>query len=264
MRSQTSVSLAFVGILFIAASCMNGQEVPIPPGTAIPVVFTHTIEAGKAKPSDIVTAKASQAVFLPGGRVLPKGATISGHVTESTAFVFDSAPYAVQRPSVLSIHFDKVVFGGSMIPLSLSVRAISDPVQTHEAEMVHYVGDFDSVGTRTLIGGSSVSPLESAVLSPEGDVIGYVREHGIFARLIAGDEPRADRSLHCIGTNAEQSVDIFSANACGVYGFDSVTMSAVGKSSGTFVLESRRRNVKLYAGSAALLQGTETTPSASL
>lgn len=264
MRSQISVSLAFAGILFIAANGMNGQETPIPPGTAIPVIFTHAIDAGKAKPSDIVTAKTSQVVFLPGGRVLPKGATVSGHVTESTAFVFDSAPYAVQKPSVLSIHFDKVAVNGLTIPVSLSVRAISDPVQTHEAEMVHYVGDFDSTGTRILIGGSSFSPLESAVASPNGDVAGYVREQGVFARLIAGDELRADSALHCSGTNGEQSINIFSANACGVYGFNAMTMSDIGKSNGTFVLESRRHNVKLYAGSATLLQVTEPGSSASL
>jgi len=258
MRLQTSISLAILGIVSMAASSIYGQVAPIPSATAIPVIFTHTIVAGVAKPNEIVTARTNQVVFLPNGQVLPKGATVSGHVVESTAFVFDSTPYAAQKPSVLSIHFDKVVVSGSTIPVSLSVRAISGPVQAREAETVHYVGDYDSVGTRTLIGGSSFSPLENAVLSPKGDVVGYVREQGVFARLIAGDELQKSSPFHCSGTNTEQSVDLFSADACGVYGLEAVSMPDNGSRSGAFILESRHHGVKLYAGSAALLQVTES------
>ncbi len=257
MRSQIRTSLVFLGIVSIAVGSIYGQAAPIPVSTAIPVIFTHTSEAGLTNPSEIVTAKTTQAVFLPSGQVLPKGAIVLGHVVQSTAFMFDSAPYAIQKPSVLAIHFDKVVAGGSTIFVSLSVRALSDPVQTHEANVVHYAGDFDTVGTRYLIGGSSFSLLENVVSSRSGDVVGYVRPQGVFARLIAGDELQGDMSVHCSGTGAEQSVDIFSANACGVYGFDTVSMSDNGGRNGTFVLESRRHKVKLYAGSAALLQVIE-------
>lgn len=251
MGSQIRTSLAFLGIVSLAVGSLYAQKAPIPASTAIPVTFTHTLEAGMARPSEMVTAKTNQAVLLPGGQVLPKGSIVQGHVVQSTAFAFDSTPYAEQKPSVLSIHFDKVVVGGTAIPVSLSVRAISGPAQTYEASIVRYANDSDTAGTRNLIGGSSFSPLDNVVTSPTGDTVGYVREQGVFARLLAGDD--LDSTLQCSGTVAEQSVDIFSANACGVYGLAAVSMTDNG-GNGTFVLESRRHPVKVYAGSAALLQ----------
>jgi len=248
----------------MATAGIHGQGAPIPPATAIPVTFTRTIEAGTAKPNDVVTAKTNQAVYLAGGKVLPKGATVTGHVVESTAFVFDSTPYAVQKASVLSIHFDNVTANGSTIPVNLSVRALAGPVQAREAESVHYAGESDTTGTRVLVGGSSFSPLDSAVLSVQGDVTGYVRKQGVFARLIAGDALREGSSFHCSGTNSEQSVDIFSADACGIYGLDSLSMADNGERSGAFVLESHRHSIKLHAGSAALLQVTDPAALASL
>jgi hypothetical protein len=228
------------------------------------VTFSSAIEAGTAKPNQVVTATTTQAVYLAGGQVLPKGATVTGHVIESTAFVFDSTPYAVQKASVLSIHFDKVTANGSTIPVSLSVRALAGPVQAREAETVHYAGEYDTAGTRVLVGGSSFSPLDSAVLSVQGDVTGYVRNEGVFARLIAIDALQEGSNFRCSGTNAEQSVDIFSAEACGIYGLDSVSMADNGWKSGAFVLESHRHNIKLYAGSKALLQVTDPAALASL
>jgi hypothetical protein len=203
-------------------------------------------------------------VHLASGQVLPAGATVSGRVVESTAFVFDSTPYAVQKASVLSIHFDKVVANGSTIPVSLSVRALSDPVQTREAETMHYAGEYDTAGTRVLVGGSNFSPLDSAVTSAKGDVTGYVRSEGVFARLIASDALQGGSSLHCGATATEQSVDIFSADVCGVYGLDTVSMTDNGSRNGAFVLESHRHSIKLYAGSTALLQVTEPATLASL
>jgi hypothetical protein len=75
--------------------------------------------------------------------------------------------------------------------------------------------------------------------------------------LLASDYVAGDSTLHCNATSTEQSVGIFSANACGVYGLDEASMPENGSSGkGAFVLESRHETVKLYAGSAALLQVT--------
>ena len=61
--------------------------------------------------------------------------------------------------------------------------------------------------------------------------------------------------LHCEGTDTEQSVAIFSASACGVFGYDSITLTRNGSGSGgTFRLESRHDTVKIYARSTALVQ----------
>ncbi len=256
-RLTRSVALAGLLALGCFAITYPSQAETIPPSTAIPVIFTQTLEAGTTRPGATVVARTTEAVYLPQGQVLPTGTTLIGHVVESARFHFDPAPYAVQTPSALAVRFDEIAEGGSRIPVILEVRAISGPVAAHEASILHYRDETDTTGTRILIGGSEFSPLESAVLAPDGDIAGYSRAQGVFARLLTGDYFAGDSMLHCEGTNTEQSVGIFSANACGVYGLDEVSMPENGNhGNGAFVLESRHDTVKLYAGSAALLQVT--------
>jgi hypothetical protein len=250
-----AVFVAILGLGCIAAPSILAQAEAIPSSTAIPVIFTHTLQAGVAKPGEIVTAKTTQSVLLPGGKALPLGTVLTGHVVQSTPFVFDPTPYAVQKPSVLSVHFDTIAEGGTTIPVNLSVRAITGPVAAHEASIPHYRDETDSTGIRTLIGGSQVSPLGSTVTSPSGDIVGYSRKQGVFARLIANDYTVGDSVGRCDATESEQSVGIFSADACGVYELDTASLSHNGSSGdGIFVLTSTHNTVKLHSMSAALLQ----------
>ena len=246
---------AFVGCASMALWATQAQTQPLPPSTAIPIVFTHSIAAGQSKPGDKVTAKTIQSVFLSNGRVLPAGSALAGHIVQSNSFALDQTPYAIQKPSVLAIHFDTIGEGPAQVSVSLAVRAIAGSVASHEAEIPHYRDEIDATGTRTEIGGASFSPLEEAVTSPNGDVVGYSRKQGVFARLLAAESVNQPSSLHCDATDSEQSVAIFSADACGVYGLNTVSLVDNGaEDHGAFVLESRRETVKVDAGSTALLQ----------
>jgi len=107
----------------------------------------------------------------------------------------------------------------------------------------------------TLIGGTAFSPLDKRIQTNDGDAIGYNRKDGVFARLIPAESSESGTTIHCDGTSTEQSVAIFSPDACGVYGFGGASMPANGQDgSGTFTLAVRGRTMKLYAGSTALLQ----------
>lgn len=256
VKSFPSAMVAvLLGIVGMAATEITAQAQVIPAATAIPVVFTQTIDAATAKPGEVVFAKTTQVVLLPGGQILKKGTALIGHVVESKPFLFNPAPYAVQDPSILSVQFDTVDVNGSTIPVSLSVRAIAGPVAAHEASVLHYRDESDSTGTRELVGGNQFSPIESNVLSADGNVVGYNRGQGVFAHLIAGDSSRGDLAFHCDGTQTEQSVGIFSASACGAYGMGMTSLSfARINEDGTFALKSQFETVKLYANTAALLQ----------
>src|ERR1700683_4042421 len=127
-------------------AAVSGLAQALPPSTAIPIVLTRSVEAGQARAGDVVTAKTMQAVFLPDGHVLAAGVTVTGHVVASTAFVYDATPYAVQKPSVLSVHFDNIADAGAVIPVTLAVRAIAGPVASHEAEIPHDLDEQDWSG----------------------------------------------------------------------------------------------------------------------
>lgn len=246
------VSLAAACLATLAAT---GLAQTIPPATAIPVEFPDAVIAGKAHPGDAVLARTTQAVILPGGRVLPAGATLTGHVVASTPFVFNPTPYAVQQPSILSVHFDAVKTPGGTIPVELALRAMAGPVASRQAATPYGLDEIDWSPVRTLIGGDTTSALQATVLSPAGDIVGYTRRQGVFAHLIAAPGANADSGVQCDAGATEQSVSIFSPSACGVYGFGAVALAANGsQGGGTFVLRSSRRSVAVAAGSSALLE----------
>ena len=257
MSIVSAVQRFGLGAACLALLAVPGLAQTISPGTALPVEFPRSIMAGKAHPGDSVLAKTTQVVFLTGGRILPAGAIVSGHVVASAAFAFNPAPWAAQRPSILSIHFDDVKAFGTLMPVNLTLRAVAGPVASEEARMPHGLDEIDWSPVQTLIGGDTTSALQKTLLSPGGEVVGYRRKPGLFAHLIASSDTMPGFQVRCDAGTTEQSVGTFSPNACGVYGIDGVSLSASGdRGDGSFVLQSRHRSVVLPAGSTALLEET--------
>jgi len=250
--------LVFGVLTSTSALPVRAMERTVPASTALPVRFVHSVDARKAKPGDLVMAKTLQVIVLPGGRRLPKGTLLQGRVVAARPLRFDPAPYAEQKPSRLSIHFDQIEQGDLILPVNLSVRALANSLESEDAAVPRYLDETDALGTMVLIGGDEFSPLDKAIKDNNGDVIGYNRRKGIFAPLSKSDHAASGASGKCGPTTTEQSVAIFSPSACGLYGFVSESMPHAGrKGSGTFTLESRSHSVKLYTGSTALLQETE-------
>jgi len=244
--SNYSRSLSFLALLGSVAMVPASRAITLPAQTTIPVIFTHTENAAKAKAGDVVTAKTMQVVVLPNGDRLPKGSMVTGHIVEVRPFKFDDTPYTAQQASYLSIKIDQVGKDGTG-PVVTTVRALADPISTEEALTPHGIDETDHPGTVTLIGGAHYSPVDKHVTyGVDDDVVAYNKKQGVFAHLLPG-------GADCPGTQTEQSVGVFSPDACGLYGFGSVHLSE-DTASGTFRLASTHRTVVLYAGSAALLQ----------
>jgi hypothetical protein len=251
-------AFTLIALLLSAPCATSATQTKVPPGTALPVRFVRSVDAKRARPGDRVIAKTLQIVFLPGGQRLPKGTLLVGHVVDAQPYHFDPEPYAHQKASSISIHFDQIVNGDLTLPVNLSVRALADTFQSQWAPRPHYQDETDGAGTMILIGGDEFSSFDKTVRGDSGDVIAYNRKDGLFARLLPSDDPASKTRVNCSSTRTEQSVAIFSPNACGLYGFGRVYMPHAGRSgSGTFTLASRGRSIKLYAGSTALLQETE-------
>jgi hypothetical protein len=261
MKNMLSLQLGTLALgaasltLCAAATTAPASSQSLPALTAIPVSFVQTVDAKKAKVGDMVTAKTMQVVQLPGGASISKGSLVEGHVVVAAPFRFDSTPYAHQRASEISIHFDKVRQGDLVIPVNLSVRAIATKMATADASSPHHLDDTDTLGVITLIGGTEFTPIDKVIKSESGDAIAYNRDGGVFARLMPSSSLGAAPSVRCAGTDTEQSVAIFSPDACGAYGFGGDYMAQNGDDgSGTFTLTARGRSAKLSQGFTALLQ----------
>ncbi len=241
-----------LGISGLTAGAQPGDTIELPGATTFPVVFEHTIDAAHVKPGDTILAKTIEAVPLPGGE-LPKGTVLTGHVVDARPFHFNPVHYAVQQPSYLSIHFDKVTVNGRSAELNVFVRALANRDAASEASRPQSYDDTDHLGTMILVGGDNYSPIGERVMSPDDqDIVGYIHKQGAFARLLPADASGRSGGVHCDGSQTEQPVGIFSADACGVYGFVRLSMDA--DNNGNVRLESPHSTVKLYGGSAALLE----------
>jgi hypothetical protein len=187
-----------------------------------------------------------------------KAPLVLGHVVDVRPLRSRESQNEQPKRSSISIHFDQILSGAKTLPVNLSVRALADTIDSYEATYPHSLDETDRPGNMVLIGGDEFSPLDKTILDMDGDVIGYNRKQGVFAKLPEAVDIATDVRPECAGTNSEQSLAIFSPSACGIYGFGDVSMPHTGRSgSGTFTLESPDHPVKLYAGSTALLQETQ-------
>ncbi len=249
LLSMLSVTALFSTSLAIAQA--SPSEL-LSPGTTLPIQFERTIDPAHAHAGDPVSAKTTQQILLANGRILPAGAHVAGHVIIANGFSFDKTPYAKQSPSTLSIRFDSVTAKEVTVPLHVSLRAMADPLTVWAAQEPKS-SDLDPLSTTTQIGGDLVTPSQNEVMSQDGDIVGYHRHGGVVAHLISAS---GNGRSACDGSDTEQSMGIFSASACGLYGFtdESLVDNGLTRNDSSLTLISRRRSAKIWAKTAALLE----------
>jgi hypothetical protein len=250
MHRVGSIVMLVTSVMLVASSLAavaqgGGTTVQLPPQTTLPIVFTNTVSAERAHAGDPVLAKTLQAIELPNGMTLRAGTRVVGHVVDSSAFVYDKTPYARQKNSTLTVHFDAVTADGEQIPLNVSVRAIANVFATTAAEEP-VASDMDPLGTLTLVGGEYLIPSQREVRNMDGDVVAYNKHGGVYAHLI--------QNGRCDGNSTEVSMGIFSATACGAYGYGDVSEFGSQANPSTLTLTSFRSSPVLWKHSTALLE----------
>lgn len=246
-RSLIGLMLCFYSLCFGAT---RGSTTVISNGTAIPVMLTHSIDAKKAKPGDVVTARTMQIVYVGAGESIPKGSLVTGQVV--------AAQPSLERgqPSLLAMRFDHVVTKAGTITVAFKLRALADMSESTDAGFPDPPTESNGTDTRTLIGGDKVSPRDKKVRSYDGDVVGENRKDGVFERLVDTKDTSHFMNQVCDGGQELQSVAIYSGKACGLYGFGSdyyVAKSGESPDRGIEV-DAKQVNIKLYKGSTALLE----------
>jgi len=247
-RTTWFLALALASSSLLAqGSKLSTGEISIESPFTLPIVFLNNISASHSHAGDVVLAKTTQIVRLGNGAVIPRGSRITGHVVLARPFIYNKTPYARQKESILTVHFDSVEVGHESIPLAVMVRAMADPITSQEAQTpINH--DIDPSGMTTQIGGDQRYPWSAPVVSSEGDVVAYSRRDGVYAHLIANGP--------CNASSVEVSVGIYSASACGLYGFTDVSLREFGSVSNpsTFTLSSTHVSPKIWKYSTAILE----------
>jgi len=240
-------TLAISSLLLLSPLVACAQAPSLAASTTLPITFTRAIDARHAKAGDMIVAKTLQQVKFANGGAIPSGARVTGHVVEAAGFAFDRTPYAKQVASRLSIHFDSVQNGSATIPLNVTVRAIADSMASVEA-YAPLSNDLDSRSTRTLIGGDQLYGSQDGIENVDGVVVAYNHRDGVYAHLIPNGR--------CDGGSVEVSMGIYSASACGVYGFTGMRAIEIGSASApsTLTFVSARRTAEVPKNATALLE----------
>ena len=230
-------------ILTLPAAAMAKNA--LPPGTILPVSLDKGLNASKVHAGMEIRAKVMQNV--PGTPVR-RGAEVIGHIVKANA--------PGKGKTSLEISFDAVKMHKQRIPLRANLRALASFLEVEEAEDPE---DMSSRGlneeswTTQQIGGDQVyrggGPVTEGRIS-----VGTPTPYGVLVT------PRTRPSQPCRGAVGEasrpQAFWLFSANACGVYGYSHIRIAHAGRTApaGTVVLISNRGKLVLYGGSGMLLR----------
>jgi hypothetical protein len=233
--------------LLITLTICSAPAQQIPAGTVLPVMLSSTLDARHDKPGQKVSGQIKQDVRLPDGTTFAKGSRVVGHIVSAS-------PADAGSPSRLVVQFDQLFSKGREIPIITHLRALASMNEVFEARMP--TNAWDDYGTSpsdwntVQVGGAGVFRGNGQVIS-DGAVVGHATDSGaVTAKLIAA--PQAG----CSGDGGrEQSLWIFSPQACGTYGFNGLTISHSGKNTplGQIELVSDR-DVRISGGSGWLLR----------
>lgn len=253
ISSRPHVLAAVFGVLCLSVLPLRAQAESTESSATIPVILTNTLKAGKSNAGATFTAKTLEPIRLADNLIAPAGSTVEGHVLASRALDRTEAIGAPQNSSVLALHIDDIALDGKKFAIDVSLRAMASVLDSSDASNQRYLDEYDPVGYRLQIGGDHFSPFDKFVFSSDGEIVGYTRKSEVYARLFPNDYNNGRAVLHCDGSATEQPVSIFSADACGLYGFESIYLSGSG-ANGAITLESRRETVALHRGTTALLE----------
>jgi hypothetical protein len=236
-----------VGLLFLAAELLGQSSIPA--GTILPLRLNSSLNSKKSKPGEIVTARLMQDVPLPSGEKIHAGSKAVAHVLEVAGARNGGG-------AKLSLQFDTLEVSHQKLPMTTNLRALASMMEVEDAQTPKTGpdrGTSENSWTTEQIGGEVVyrggGPVAKGLR-----VGGKPTADGVLVRIAAkpGTKCRGDLS----GNVQPQALWIFSADACGTYGFADLKIVHAGRSNpiGQITLASEKSNFDIRGGSGLLLR----------
>jgi hypothetical protein len=214
---------------FAGSTLRNILDVPV--GTILPVKINHGFSSKNARAGQTITGRIMQDVPLPGGSKIPEGAKVVGAVLSVTAAGSSGGARISLRFNELEIHHQRTA-------IVTDLRALGSMSEVQEAEIPIVTMDYGTSyawATLRQIGGD----MKYGVGGPVTDS---------WSRTVCRGALDAEDRL--------QALWVFSADACGVYGMNGVTIAHAGRTEpvGEIVLVAEKGEIKVRGGSGMLLR----------
>jgi len=234
-------------LLALSAGTVGRQSML--PGTILPVRLDTTLSVTKCKAGQRITARVMQRVPLPDGTAIRAGTRVVGHVIQ------------VSRANngeggEIRFRFDRLKISRSPVPITISLRALASFMEIEDAQipgMGPDRGTSDADYTTVQVGGDVVYRGGGPVMNG-GEVVGEPAPDGVLVHPVANPEGGCRGAAY--GNDRLQAFWLFSADACGTYGLNGVSIGHAGRRMpvGEIVLTSRARKLEVGGGAGMLLR----------
>jgi hypothetical protein len=221
----------------------------IPAGIILPARLNHGFSAAKAHPGVTISARIMQDVPLLGGKI-PEGAKVIGSIVSSNANSNSSV-------ANVSFRFDQVEIHNRRFAVVTDLRAVAGFMEVESAEIPEFSTGFGTPyiwANTQLVGGGERYGYGGPVTDSNSNTVGTAVYHGILAHVSAQPGTKCRGPLD--DDNSLQALWVFSADACGVYGLNGVTIAHAGRTepAGTIILQAPAENITLREGTGMLLR----------
>jgi len=236
------------GLLALATGSF-GQNA-IPAGTILPLQLDTSLNSAKSKPGQVVTARLMQDVPLPSGGRIRAGSKAIGRVLDVVEARDGSG-------AKLSLQFDTLEVAKRRIPMTTNLRALASMMEVEDAQIPKTGPDRgtpENAWTTTQVGDDVVYRGGGPVANGLQVVGTPTAANGVLARIASKPGSKCHGDL---GDNDQpQALWVFSADACGTYGFPDLAIVHAGRSHpvGQITLASERSNFDVRSGSGLLLR----------
>lgn len=246
-REGSTMKTMWLLVWLTFAGAVVAQET-IPAGTVLPVRLNSAINSKNAQAGRMVTARLMQDVPLGSGMRLAAGSKLIGHILAATRAKDHSG-------SDVSLRFDTIRSSKKEFSITTDLRALASPLDVDQAQLPKYGPDRGTPKTSWTteqIGGDVVyrggGPVTAGSL-----VVGTPVANGVLVETLAIPGTRCEGEVE---DKRPQALWVFSANACGVYGYSKLMIEHTGRTApvGEIKLVSQKKNLNLRTGSGLLLR----------
>ncbi len=232
-------------LLFPAAAWAQNA---VPAGTVLPAQLTASLDSGKSKPGQVITARIMQDVPLPVGKI-PAGARIVGHIV-------NVAPAKNGSGMEISLQFDALRFSPRSTPIITNLRAWASMMEVEDAQVPSTGTDRGTPWawmTTNQIGGEVVYG-QGGPVTNGSSFVGHAAPGGVLVHVSAkhGSMCRGEFG----GNDSPQALWLFSSDAFGLYGFPGLEITHAGRTDpvGQIRIASQRGRLHIQGGSGLLLR----------
>jgi hypothetical protein len=238
-------------VLLFWVSALAAQT-SIPEGTILPVELRTNLNSQKVKAGQAISARIMQDVPLPGGKKIHAGTRVRGRVVQVT-------PAGGTQGARITLRFDSVEVARRQTAISTNLRAVASAMEVWDAQIPLTGPDRgtpENAWTTIQVGGDEAVYRGGGPVAHGLQAVGEPTYHGVLARGSVRPGSSCDGA-----SDGLQAFWVFASDACGVYGFENMTIAHAGRTDpiGEIVLAARTGEIKVGKGSGMLLRVWESS-----